>query len=219
MKNISIKVCGMRDTQNIIDIAQIPNITHLGFIFTPKSQRFVGHDFEMPELPTHIQKVGVFLDQSLDEVLAKCAKYNLDMIQLHGNESPDYCQYAQSPMMQGRRGLEKRPKIIKAFSIDEYFDMNILAEYSLHCDFFLLDTKGKNAGGNGVTFDWEILKNHIFERPIFLSGGISLENMQKLQDFLTKNPQIPIQCLDINSKFEDNIALKNVGKIKAFLEL
>lgn len=218
MQTPNIKVCGMKYAENIAQIANIAGIGYIGFIFTPASPRFVGDDFQMPLLPAHIQKVGVFLNQSLDEVFRICAKYQLDAIQLHGNESPEYCNYAQSPIFQGRRGLEKRPKIIKAFGIDASFDWEILEDYVMDCDYFLLDTKGKHAGGNGMVFDWEILKDKNLKKSVFLSGGISLENITDVKEFLAQNPQIPIVTIDINSKFETDIAIKNEEKVRDFVD-
>ncbi len=211
----------MREENNILEIANISNITYLGFIFTQKSKRFVGNDFKMPFLPAHIQKIGVFLNQTIDEILEKCLKYHLDGIQLHGEESPEYC--LELHHLLAKSISLKKIKIIKVFSINEDFEAEILTNYTSNpniCDFILLDTKGKDAGGNGVTFDWNILKNDYFSnspKSIFLSGGISLENVENLFSFLKENPKIPIVCLDINSKFEDDIALKNPEKIKLMM--
>jgi len=172
---------------------------YLGFIFWEKSPRnFVG---DIPELPETIKKVGVFVDASEDEIAAKCSKYKLDFIQLHGSESVAFCKSLK----------RENIGIIKAFSIGNDFDFGILSDYEPFCDFFLFDAPGRSPGGNGISFDWELLRNYDLETPLFLSGGIAPESAEAI-----KNVEIPIFAIDINSKFEIEPGLKNIDAILTF---
>ena len=134
----------MKYPENILELSQLlPD--YLGFIFYEKSSRFF--DGEIPKLPKSIKKVGVFVDANYKEVISKIEKYNLDLIQLHGKETPDFCLKFKNLDIE----------IIKVFSVDDDFNFEILENYEPVCDYFLFDTKGKLHGGNGVTFNWQIL--------------------------------------------------------------
>ncbi len=189
---MKIKICGMKYPENILEVSQLlPD--YLGFIFYEKSTRYF--DGEIPKIPDSIKKVGVFVNAKQDEILSKIKKYNLDLIQLHGNESPEYCQNLK----------QEKIKIIKVFSIDDNFDFSELNNYEKVCDYFLFDTKGKLHGGNGITFNWKILENYTSKKPFFLSGGIGLEEIKKINGL-----NLPIFAIDVNSKFEIKPGLKNV---------
>jgi phosphoribosylanthranilate isomerase len=199
---LKLKICGMKFPKNILEVSQSqPNF--LGFIFYDKSPRnFKG---EIPDLPKEIKKVGVFVNASFEEIIQKAKQHKLDFIQLHGNESPEFCNEIQSEI-----------PVIKAFSIEEGFDFGTLNEYQNSCDYFLFDTKGKNHGGNGITFDWKLLGNYKFDKKYFLSGGISLENTKELLDFLKTKSSENCFAIDINSQFEIEPGLKNTKKITEF---
>ena len=200
--DLKLKICGMKFPENILEISQLePDL--LGFIFYENSPR--NFDVKIPELPEKIKKVGVFVNASFEEIKSKIAIYNLDFIQLHGNESPEFCLKLQETI-----------SIIKAFPIDENFDFETLNKYSESCTYFLFDTKGKNHGGNGIAFDWNILENYKLEKKYFLSGGIGLENASDLKEFLKKEYAKNCFGIDINSKFEVTPGLKNTEKIIAF---
>ena len=187
-----IKICGMKYSENILEVSQLlPD--YLGFIFYEKSSRFF--DGEIPEISKSIKKVGVFVNATLEEIKSKIKKYDLDLIQLHGNETPEFC----SNLMQ--EGI----KVIKVFSVDDDFDFQILETYENVCDYFLFDTKGKLHGGNGFTFNWQILEKYKSKKPLFLSGGIGIEEIAKI-----KTLNLPIFAIDVNSKFEMEPGLKNV---------
>lgn len=199
---IKLKICGMKFSENILEISQLkPDF--LGFIFYNKSPR--NFEGEIPNLPKEIKKVGVFVNASSEEILQKAEQHNLDFIQLHGNESPEFCYEIQTKI-----------PVIKAFSIDEDFDFGTLNEYQNSCDYFLFDTKGKNHGGNGITFDWSLLDNYKLDKKYFLSGGISLENAPKLLEFLKTKSAENCFAIDINSQFEIEPGLKNTAKITEF---
>ena len=195
-----IKICGMKYSENILEVSQLlPD--YLGFIFYEKSSRFF--DGEIPEISKSIKKVGVFVNATLEEIKSKIKKYDLDLIQLHGNETPEFC----SNLMQ--ESLE----IIKVFSVDDDFDFQILEAYENVCDYFLFDTKGKLHGGNGFTFNWQILEKYKSKKPLFLSGGIGIEEIAKI-----KTLNLPIFAIDVNSKFEMEPGLKDINKLKFMVD-
>jgi phosphoribosylanthranilate isomerase len=207
--NISWKICGMREEKNIFSISNLkPN--YMGFIFYPASKRFVGEEFIMPIIPNSIHKVGVFVNESVDKILSKIKKYELSTIQLHGEETVDFCKELASECSQS---------IVKAFGVNEEFDFSVLEPYVSFVNAFLLDTKGQERGGNGISFDWNILKEYKLNTPLWISGGIGLENIEELFTFIRNHPQLPIEVIDINSRFEDSPALKNLEKLKTFQSL
>ncbi len=190
-----IKICGMKYPENIFEVSQLlPD--YLGFIFYEKSSRYF--DGEIPEIPKSIKKVGVFVDASLEEITSKIKKYDLDLIQLHGNETTEFCQNLN----------QENIKIIKVFSVDDDFDFSELEPFENVCDYFLFDTKGKLYGGNGITFNWQILEKYKSKKPLFLSGGIGIEEISKI-----KTLNLPIYAIDINSKFEIEPGLKNINAV------
>lgn len=198
---MKIKICGMKYPENIAEVIKLqPDF--LGFIFWGKSPRFF--DDVIPELPDSIQKVGVFVNASLDEIQSKIKQHELNIIQLHGNETVDFCSNLKQDDI----------PIIKVFNIDEAFDFTALQPFEHVCDYFLFDTKGKLPGGNGTTFNWELLKKHDFKKPLFLSGGIGIEEVKKLNQL-----NLPIYAIDVNSKFEIEPGLKNREQLQEILPL
>ena len=201
---IQIKICGMKFPENISEIASLqPDF--LGFIFYDKSPR----NFEntIPAIDKSIQKVGVFVNASLDEIQEKVKQYELDFVQLHGDESPDFCQLL----------LQNKFKVIKAFSIDNQFNFSKLENYFNYCDYFLFDTKGTNYGGNGITFDWSVLENYHLDKPYFLSGGIGTENIEEVKSFLTSTSAKNCIAIDCNSKLEVSPGLKSTETTKQLI--
>ena len=182
---------------------------YLGFIFYDKSKR----DFEennIPDLPEGIKKVGVFVDAELAFAKAKITTLNLDVIQLHGNESPDYIKKLKTFSEESNQDLT----IWKVFGIKDQFNFEQLAPYETLVDAFLFDTKGKEKGGNGYTFDWNVLKEYPSKTPFILSGGIGLEEVDKVKEILATD--LPIIALDVNSKFETAPGLKDIELLKQF---
>lgn len=195
--DVKWKVCGLRD--NIKQVASLmPDF--MGFIFYPKSPRYVGTTFVMPEIKKPIKKVGVFVNEPVDKVFSSIQKYNLDYAQLHGHESPGYCTKLR------RKGVN----IIKAFQVDESFDFEILRPYQDTVNYFLFDTKSEQYGGSGITFNWQQLKKYSFDKQYFLSGGISLENIEGLKGV----DQSKVFAIDVNSKFENRPGFKDVEMLK-----
>ena len=198
----------MKYPDNILEVSQLlPN--YMGFIFWKKSSRFF--DGEIPNLPKSIQKVGVFVNAPLDEIVSKIEKYDLNLVQLHGNESVAFCLDLKHEI----KNLKQTPiEIIKVFSILDDFDFSILKEYESVCDYFLFDTKGKLPGGNGTVFDWKVLEKYPSTKPFFLSGGIGIEEIAPVKQLLKTN--LPIHAIDINSKFEIEPGLKNKQLLEEF---
>ena len=192
------KVCGMRDAQNIRDVEAL-GIDWIGMIFWPKSKRYVA---EVPSyLPEHLKKVGVFVDSTLDDILQHSSDYQLDIIQLHGQESPDFAKAL------------KPHTIIKAFNIEKADDLLQTEKYKGIADYFLFDTKGKMAGGNGQKFDWSVLTAYQGKTPFLLSGGIGPEDAESVRSF--HHPR----CfgIDLNSRFESEPGFKDINQLKTFI--
>jgi phosphoribosylanthranilate isomerase len=197
---LQLKVCGMRESNNIAELIQVqPNF--IGFIFHEKSPRNI-ITIPQVEIPAAIKKVGVFVNEEAEFILEKANQFGLDFVQLHGKESSSFCEGIKS----------KNLKVIKAFNISKEFDFNQLVSYESSCDYFLFDAFGKNAGGNGITFDWELLSNYKGAVPFLLSGGINETMINNIKEI--DHPQFV--GLDINSGFEIRPALKNIEKIKLF---
>jgi len=204
--DIKVKVCGMREPENIRQVTALqPDF--MGFIFYEGSKRFVGSDLDpelLSSLPASIQKVGVFVNASTETVEETVARYSLDLVQLHGRETPGQC----------RELNEAGIRIIKAFSVDDRFTFENVLLYERYCDYFLFDTRGNNYGGNGTLFDWEILKGYLSDKPYFLSGGLNLQNLQS-NEFEKLRPK-PF-AIDVNSGFELEPGLKDVEQLKRLM--
>jgi phosphoribosylanthranilate isomerase len=203
---MKLKVCGMKYQENIQEVVALQP-DYLGFIFYDKSKR--NFDNVIPELPTSIKKTGVFVNATLDELMDKIEKFSLQAIQLHGDESVAFISDL-------RENINSEIEIIKVFGIKDQFDFKILSPYEEVVDYFLFDTKGKERGGNGVTFDWRVLKNYNSKKTFFLSGGIGLEQVEEIQEIIKSD--LPIYALDVNSKFEIEAGLKSVKKLIQFKE-
>ena len=186
---MKIKVCGMRDAENISELVKLKP-EFIGFIFYNKSKRFVS-DFSQVDFPEGIKKVGVFVNETIENILEIVYKYQLDLVQLHGNESSEFCkklinaftERSQSEKTRHSQLVSKSHEleIIKAFSVDEYFNFESTVAFKKSCDYFLFDTKGTNYGGNGVKFNWEILQKYNGKVPFLLSGGISKDDVEEIQ--------------------------------------
>jgi phosphoribosylanthranilate isomerase len=201
-RRIQLKVCGMRDENNIMQVAAL-HPDYMGFIFFPKSPRFVGMDFKIPSsFPKDIKRVGVFVNESSNVMIDLHQRLKLDFLQLHGHESAE----------QVRDLHGKGIKVIKVFSVDDSFNFSTTIPYEKHVSFFLFDTKGKYYGGNAMAFNWEKLKEYNQKVPFFLSGGLNEENVKGIDALTGMN----LYALDVNSGVEVSPALKDIDKIKAF---
>lgn len=202
---MKIKVCGMKFPENIRQVAALQP-DYLGFIFYPHSPRFIGYDpnKELTELRLPAKKVGVFVDKDFSTIKNIIQLYQFDAVQLHGNESAETCA-----------ALQKIVPVIKAFGVDENFDFDQLEAYENSVDYFLFDTKTTVHGGSGKSFDWHVLENYKLQVPFFVSGGLGLENISAVLQF--KHPAF--YGLDLNSRFEDEPGVKNMGKLKEAFDL
>ncbi|SFD16887.1 N-(5'phosphoribosyl)anthranilate (PRA) isomerase [Algibacter pectinivorans] len=203
----------MKYQDNIKNVAALQP-DYLGFIFYEKSARNFDSE-SIPDIHEAIKKTGVFVDASLEFVIDKINKHNLQAVQLHGNESPEYCddlKNRHAKFVSVSHPLE----IIKVFSVKDEFNFNRLKPYEAVCDFFLFDTKGKHPGGNGYTFDWNLLNHYPSTKPFFLSGGIGLEEIEDIKQFTNSKASKYCYALDVNSKFEIEPGLKNIEALKAF---
>lgn len=206
------KVCGMRDPKNIRAVEAL-GIQWMGFIFWPGSKRYVS---ERPSyLPTKCKRVGVFVDADISEVVQKVEEYALDLIQLHGSESPDYISQLKNLLAAHRSlSIAHRPlSIIKAFNIATPADLEQTHAYENIVDYFLFDTKGKSVGGNGEQFDWRVLDHYHGPTPYLLSGGIGPDDVHRVHAF--SHPLLA--GIDLNSRFETSPGVKDIESLHSFL--
>ena len=200
---MKLKVCGMKFTENIEQVSGLyPD--YMGFIFYEKSKR----NFEgvIPKLPKSIKKTGVFVNEYPEIVISLVEEYQLEAIQLHGDETVTYIKQLKTHL--------PSIEIIKVFGIKDEFNFDVLTPFLPLVDYFLFDTKGKERGGNGFQFDWSVLDAYPYKKPFFLSGGIGLKDVLAIQKIIDSN--LPIYALDINSKFEIEPGLKNINEVKTF---
>ncbi len=212
MEALKLKICGMKEPANIRQVAELQP-EYMGFIFYKKTPRYFENS--IPEISDEIKKTGVFVDATSVYIQEKIKVHGFRAIQLHGNESPDFCKEL-------KKQISEEIEIIKVFSIKNNFDFNKLKPYEAVVDFFLFDTKGKTKGGTGKTFNWEILKDYPSANPFFLSGGIGLEEIdaiKKLQHYFQQNKKENLlYALDVNSRFETEPGIKDIEKLKEFIK-
>lgn len=205
---MKVKVCGMGENYSEV-VALQPDF--LGFIFWKSSVRY----FEREKLDkVEVPKVGVFVDQSFEEIMVRTSQFDLDYLQLHGYETPEFCMTLSTLLK--RSGYNTQ--IIKAFAISDDFDFSSLRVYEGIVSTFLFDAKGELPGGNGIGFNWEVLKKYDGTTPFFLSGGIGLEDVGKIKEFLQEAVAQLCSAIDVNSKFELRPGVKNVHALEAFLK-
>lgn len=213
-----IKVCGMRDPENIRQVA-MTGIDWMGFIFYARSARSIDSrqwtvdSLKKTDSPSNchlstvicqLKRVGVFVNATPEYMMETANLYKLDYLQLHGNESPDTCYALQ------KRGYA----IIKAFSIASADDLTCTTEYEGRADYFLFDTKCNSYGGSGKQFDWSILASYKGYTPFLLSGGIAPDSVDAVRNF--RHPQLA--GIDLNSGFETEPGMKDAEKIKTFID-
>jgi phosphoribosylanthranilate isomerase len=222
---MKVKICGLKNESNVHELMSL-NPDYLGFIFYEKSLRFVGNitislqqnglKTEMPpklkwiqSLSPLIPKVGVFVNSSLFFIEKTAELLALDVVQMHGDEKPAYCEALKN------KGLE----VWKAFQVDDEFDFDKTEPYADVCDHFLFDAKGENPGGNGLTFNWQRLESYHGRSPFILSGGIGPEHgaIFREKQHLEQLKSYGCFCLDLNSRFELEPGLKDVNLLKNFM--
>lgn len=192
----------MTDFDQVQQLSEL-KVDYVGFIFYPKSQRYVGHSFSDDQInqisEMNISRVGVFVDESITELKSVVQKWKLDFIQLHGDESPEYCAE-----------VIKFCKVIKAFRIGPLDDIEQMTKPYNNVDYYLFDTRGEQHGGTGQKFNWEQLLVPL-QRSYFLSGGISISDTKQIGKLRMMSQQM--YAVDVNSKFEIKPGFKNIGLV------
>lgn len=203
MNTLKIKICGMRETGNIASVAAL-GPDYLGFIEYARSPRYVGEQFAVPVegVPERISKVGVFVDADYAVLKERTINGGYNAVQLHGFETPDYCARARDDGF----------SVIKVFRVDETFDFSVTSAYAGKVDLVLFDARGLQPGGNGIRFDWQILKNYHQEIPFFLSGGLQPETLTADLDHLRG---MNLYGVDLNSGVESLPGLKDRDKVQS----
>jgi phosphoribosylanthranilate isomerase len=203
---LKIKVCGLTDPVNTEEIAGT-SPDYMGFIFYPGSKRYVGNKPDpslFSNIPEGIQKTGVFVSEEPSRIIETVNIYRLDLVQLHGDESPEYCNILK----------ESGLIIIKAFGISNDFRFITLDQYMDVCEYFLFDAKSGSQGGSGMKFDWNKINEYEFNKPFFLGGGIGPEDASVIKKINHKN----LFAVDINSRFEIRPGIKESSKVKEFID-
>ena len=198
-----IKVCGMREANNIRNVEQL-NIDWMGFIFYGGSSRYVAT--RPSHLPSQCKRVGVFVNSNADDIMSKTRTYGLDIVQLHGRETPGFCKMMRSELPSGTI-------LIKAIQINDKEDFIKADAFSPYIDYFLFETRSDNYGGSGQKFDWELLNHYNSDKPFILTGGIGPSDAQSILNI--HNPHFA--GIDLNSGFEIRPAFKDVKLLKDFI--
>jgi len=207
---IRIKVCGVTMPSQL-EVLDDMGVDLAGFIFYPKSPRYMVNKIPpdyLRKFKGKIAKVGVFVNMPYEELMRTVEDYRLDVVQLHGDEIPRYCEQVSNYIT-----------VVKAFRLSENDPIEWMAKsYDEACDMYMFDTLGAGYGGTGKKFDWNVLKNSVINKLFFLSGGIELGDVQKLKDFEKEEIAKKIFAVDINSKFETSPGVKDLEKVRAFVE-
>jgi phosphoribosylanthranilate isomerase len=202
---MKLKVCGLKDRENILQVLDA-GPDYIGFIFYPASARYAGDlDPVFVNSISAAKKVGVFVNEKEINILDRVARYGSDLVQLHGDESPEFCAL-----------IRKSAPVMKAFRIDENFDFSSLKIYEDVCDYFLFDSNSDGYGGSGKTFDHALLDQYASKKKYFLGGGIDASVAGATQSLKAKHKNL--YCLDVNSKFETEPGIKDINKLKMFAE-
>ena len=224
-----IKVCGMRDADNIREVSEL-DIDMMGFIFWKDSPRFVrmisSHAGIIPDYSEErlnknsgkvvndqhrIKRVGVFVDDMPQTIVTRIYNYELDYVQLHGEES---CIMIDNLRRTLEPDIRTGVKIIKTISVSSAEDIEKTKQYEGCVDLFLFDTKCPTMGGSGDKFDWSVLSAYKGNVPFLLSGGIGMDDVDKIKSF--QHPQFA--GVDVNSCFETEPGVKDVEKLRLFIE-
>lgn len=203
---MNIKVCGINSFKQLQQLDGL-DLDFAGLNFYKDSPRYIGDKINAKELVSadlDVKIVGIFVNENMDTILEKVEEYNLDIVQLHGEESPEFCE-----------DLSEDIEVIKAFAIpaDKDIDLDkLVAPYDAVCDYYLFDTASEGKGGSGKKFNWECIKKAKIEKPFFLGGGVSVEDAAAIKAL--KHPDF--FAVDINSQFEKTPGEKDMGKVLEF---
>jgi phosphoribosylanthranilate isomerase len=205
-----IKVCGMTLPDQVLALDEM-GVDLAGFIFYPKSPRYIVNKIapeRMRQIKARIAKVGVFVNMPYEELMRTVEDYRLDMVQLHGDESPIYCERVSNYIT-----------VVKAFRLSDDDPIDWMVKpFHESSDMYMFDTLGAGYGGTGKKFDWQVLKDAMINKIYFLSGGIEPGDEEKLKAFVTTPVGKKLFAIDINSKFEITAGVKDMEKLRKFLE-
>lgn len=202
-----IKVCGMTQMDQVVQLSEM-GVAFAGFIFYAKSPRYVFREMTTSQIRrlNNINKVGVFVNASIEEVLHLVDECRLQAVQLHGDETPRYCEK-----------IADYVSVVKAFRLSDHDSVEwTIKNYEESCDMYMFDTMGAGYGGTGKKFDWGVLEGATIEKPFFLSGGIEPGDEQKLKEFSHQPVANSLFAVDINSRFEQTAGVKDMQKVRAF---
>ena len=207
---MKFKVCGLTDLEQVHQL-EMSGVDFAGFIFYPKSTRYVYAKMDCDELKNiagSIKKVGVFVNAPQEEILKTVYDCGIHIIQLHGDETPKFCE-----------NISNYVTVIKAFRLgDEYNLENRIKPFEEVCDMYLFDTAGAGYGGNGTKFNWEVLKDLNINKPFFLSGGIQPGDEEAIEKFRSYAVAKDLFAIDVNSGFEVSPGMKDVNKVRNFIK-
>jgi phosphoribosylanthranilate isomerase len=207
---MKIKVCGITNIDEALALSKA-GVNYVGFIFYPASKRYALHTLSLDQIKSvqlpGVLKVGVFVNEPLEKVIATATEAGLDMVQLHGDETPNYC-----------KEMANHYPVIKAFRISETDDVAYkISEYLEDIDYLLFDTASSVYGGSGISFDWKKLANATGQKPYFLSGGIGPDDVSKITSFVQSDTAGNCTAVDVNSKFETAPGQKNIQLLQSFI--
>ncbi len=207
---MKIKVCGITNIDEALALSKA-GVNYMGFIFYPASKRYVLHALTLDQIKSvqlpGVLKVGVFVNEPINDVIATATAAGLDMVQLHGDETPNYC-----------KEMANHYPVIKAFRISETDDVAYkISEYLEDIDYLLFDTASSVYGGSGISFDWKKLANATGQKPYFLSGGIGPDDVSKITSFVQSDTAGNCTAVDVNSKFETAPGQKNIQLLQSFI--
>ncbi len=202
-RKLKIKICGLKEPDNVLAVARL-NPDYLGFVFYEPSPRYVGDKSRLMKLSSSCARVGVFVDAAEDRIVETAIGFDLNAIQLHGSEPPDYCARL--------RRLLPKLTLIKSFGICDSFDFSSLACYCELVDFFLFDSNTLLKGGSGKAFNWSVLCRYQYSTPFFLSGGICLARLKQILPLKAKYPAL--RGIDVNSGFESSPGVKDLSLLQ-----
>ncbi len=207
---MKIKVCGITNIDEALALSKA-GVNYVGFIFYPASKRYVLHALTLDQIKSvqlpGVLKVGVFVNEPINDVIATATAAGLDMVQLHGDETPNYC-----------KEMANHYPVIKAFRISETDDVAYkISEYLEDIDYLLFDTASSVYGGSGISFDWKKLANATGQKPYFLSGGIGPDDVSKITSFVESDAAGNCTAVDVNSKFETAPGQKNIQLLQSFI--
>jgi phosphoribosylanthranilate isomerase len=216
LDKIQIKVCGITDINQAVTL-EVMGVDYIGFIFYALSKRYVLNRVSFNDLqkfsPAHAKKVGVFVNEPIENLINIVVSAGIDIVQLHGDEEVEYFRELKEKLVESNMN---HVKLIKVFRVGD--KMPEIASFENWADYYLFDTDSKMYGGTGAHFNWELLKGNAINKPFFLSGGIGPNDISGIEVMKKTKAGNDLKVLDINSQFETTPGNKNLEKIKTFID-